>query len=168
MAGNSIENSSIDESVFIAEGARVIGGVSIGKHSSVWYNAVIRADVNKITIGEETNIQDCCVLHVDEAYPIIIGNGVVVGHGAVLHGCTVCDHTLIGMGATVLNGAKIGTGCLIGSGALVTGNMAVPDGKLVLGCPGKVVRDVTEEEKEDIIRSAAEYAAFAKENVGGI
>lgn len=147
----------IHKSAYIAEGAIVLGDVEAGAESSVWFHATVRADRGKITIGEGSNIQDNAVVHVDEGFPVKIGRRVTVGHGAVIHGCTIGDNTLIGMGAIILNGARIGENCIIGAGALVTQNMLVPDGSLVIGCPGKVMRSVTEEEMESNRHNAAEY-----------
>ena len=124
--------------------------MTIGKDSSVWYNAVIRADTDRIMIGEATNIQDNCVLHVDAGHPLTVGNGVTVGHSAILHGCTIGDNTLIGMGSIILNDAVIGKDCIIGAGTLVTQKKNIPDGSLVYGNPAKVVRALTEEEMEQI------------------
>ncbi len=146
----------------IARGAILVGNVTLGEQSSVWYNAVVRADNEPITIGARSNIQDCCVLHVDEENPIQIGDGVTVGHGAILHGCTIGDNSLIGMGAVVLNGARIGKNCIIGAAALVTQGMEVPDSSMVLGVPAKVRRPLTEEEIEGNRRAAAEYVDHLK------
>lgn len=146
----------------IARGAILVGNVTLGEQSSVWYNAVVRADNEPITIGARSNIQDCCVLHVDEENPIQIGDGVTVGHGAILHGCTIGDNSLIGMGAVVLNGAQIGKNCIIGAAALVTQGMEVPDNSMVLGVPAKVRRPLTEEEIEGNRRAAAEYVDHLK------
>lgn len=128
------------KTVFIASSASVMGQVSLGEQASVWYGAVIRADVEKIIIGHRTNIQDTAVLHADEGSPTIIGDDVTVGHGAIVHGATVGDGSLIGMRATILNNAKIGKFCIIGAHALVTEGMEVPDFSMVLGTPGKVVK----------------------------
>ena len=130
----------IDPTAFIAPGATVVGDVNIGKEASVWYQSVVRGDMEPITIGDQTNIQDLSVLHVDEGLPCIVGNRVGVGHRAILHGCTVEDDCLIGMGAILLNGVKVGAGSVIGAGALITENTVVPPGSLVLGVPAKVVR----------------------------
>lgn len=146
----------------VARGAILVGNVTLGEQSSVWYNAVARADNEPITIGARSNIQDCCVLHVDEGNPIQIGDGVTVGHGAILHGCTIGDNSLIGMGAVVLNGARIGKNCIIGAAALVTQGMEVPDSSMVLGVPAKVRRPLTEEEIEGNRRAAAEYVDHLK------
>ena len=148
---------TIDQTVFKADGCHIVGDVTIGKHSSVWYNAVIRADTDRIIIGESTNIQDNCVLHVDAGHPLTVGNGVTVGHSAILHGCTIGDNTLIGMGSIILNDAVIGRDCIIGAGTLVTQKKTIPDGSLVYGNPAKVVRALTEEEIASNRHSAEEY-----------
>ncbi|MBR3034973.1 MAG: gamma carbonic anhydrase family protein, partial [Firmicutes bacterium] len=124
-----------EQSAFVAENAAVTGDVTLGKDSSVWFSAVIRGDGPHIEIGERSNIQDGCVLHADPGYPLMVGSRVTIGHGAILHGCTVGDGSLIGMGAIVLNGAKIGKNCIVGAGALVTGGKEFEDGMLILGSP---------------------------------
>ena len=124
------QKQQIASTARVARGAVLVGEVTLGEESSVWYNAVVRADNAPIVIGARSNIQDCCVLHVDEGHPIQIGDGVTVGHGAILHGCTIGDNSLIGMGAVVLNGAQIGKNCIIGASALVTQGMQVPDGSM--------------------------------------
>lgn len=129
-------------SVFVAEGAMVIGDVEIGEDSSVWYHTVIRGDIHRIRIGERTNVQDNSTLHVTRRDPLTVGNEVTIGHGAVVHGCTVEDLCLIGIGAVVLDGAVIGRGSVIGAGAVVPPGTAVPPHSLVLGVPGKVVKDL--------------------------
>lgn len=150
--------------VHIADNATVCGDVEIGRDSSVWYGAVIRGDDDKITIGERSNIQDNCVLHCDEGYPLSIGDGVTVGHGAILHGCSIGDGTLIGMGSVVLNGAKIGKNCLVGAGALVTGKTDAPDGSMLIGSPAKVKRELTDDEIKENVHSADFYVKCAKEH----
>ena len=147
-----------DENVLICDGAKVSGDVTLGKGVSVWYNAVLRGDDGAITVGEGTNIQDCAVLH-EETH---VGAGCTVGHGAIVHGCTVGDNVLIGMGAVVLNGAKIGDNCIVGAGAVVTGKMDAPAGSMILGSPAKVVRPLTEEEIESNRRSAQGYLELAE------
>ena len=137
---------NIDDSVFIAEGARVVGDVTVGKDSSIWFNAVLRGDEDRIAVGEGSNIQDNCVIHCGQGYSTIVGNGVTVGHLALLHGCTIGDNSLIGMHATVMNGAVIGCNCVIGAGALVTGGTIIPDNCLALGSPARVIRKVTDED----------------------
>ena len=130
----------VPSSSFIAPGAALVGRVKLGEKVSVWFNAVLRGDNDDILIGEGSNIQDGCVLHVDEGFPIDVGKNCTIGHKVMLHGCTIGEGSLIGMNAVVLNGARIGRGCLIGANALVTEGMEVPDGHLVLGSPAKVVK----------------------------
>lgn len=154
------EKKQYDESVLLAEGARVSGDVTLGREVNIWYNAVLRGDDGAIVVGDETNIQDCAVLHEETT----VGRGCTIGHGAIVHGCTVGDNTLIGMGAIVLNGAKIGSDCIVGAGALVTGKMDAPDGSMILGSPAKVVRPLKPEEiegnraaMEEYLEAAAQY-----------
>lgn len=153
---------NIAKSVFVAGGAKVVGNVTIGEDSSVWYNAVIRADSATIEIGENTNVQDNVVLHASHGHDMRIGDYVTIGHGAIIHGCTLKDNVLVGMGAIVLDGAVIEENCIIGAGALVTQNKVMPAGSLVLGNPAKVVRNITEEEKNSIQKNALEYTEEAK------
>ena len=131
---------------YVADEAVVKGKVAIGEESGIWYHATIRADSDQITIGSSTNVQDNAVIHTSRNYPVSIGKGVTIGHGAIVHGCTVGNNTLIGMGAIILNGAVIGNNCIIGAGALVTQNMEIPDGSLAFGNPAKIKRKLTEEE----------------------
>ncbi|WP_312642280.1 gamma carbonic anhydrase family protein [Hydrogenoanaerobacterium sp.] len=152
-----MKKPTIDESSLILQGAVVTGDVTIGRGCSVWYNAVLRGDIAPIVVGEGSNVQDCSVLHVDHSNPIIVGKGVTIGHGAILHGCEIGDNSLIGMGAIVLNGVKIGKDCMVGAGALVTQGTQVPDGSLILGNPAKVKRPLTQEEIEHNKTNAAEY-----------
>ena len=147
-----------DDDVLIAEGAAVVGDVTLGKGVSVWYNAVIRGDQGAISIGENTNVQECAVIHERAT----IGRDCTIGHGAIVHGCTVGDNTLIGMGAIVVTGARIGRDCIIGAGALVTGKMEIPDGSMVLGNPARVVRPLTEAEIRTIRDSMEEYMEMAQ------
>ncbi len=149
------------KNVFIAPGARVIGQVSLGDRSSIWFGAVVRGDVEKIEIGTETNIQDLAVIHCDPGIPVKIGDRVTVGHGAIIHGATVGSETLIGIRATVLNNAKIGTNCVIGAHALVTEGMEIPDNSLVMGTPAKVVRKLDEKAAEKIKLNASHYVKLA-------
>lgn len=144
--------------VLICDGARVSGDVTLGKGVSVWYNAVLRGDDGAVTVGENTNIQDCAVLH-EETH---VGAGCTVGHGAIVHGCTVGDNVLIGMGAILLNGARIGNNCIVGAGALVTGKLDAPAGSMILGSPAKVVRSLTEEEIAGNRASAEGYLETAE------
>ena len=147
----------IDESVFGAESADIIGDVKIGKNSSIWYNTVLRGDEHAIRIGENTNIQDGTVIHVGWDVDTVIGDNVTVGHNALVHGCKIGNNSLVGMGAIVLNGAEIGEYCMIAAGALVTQNKKFPDGVLIMGSPAKVVRELTDEEKQSLIKSADDY-----------
>lgn len=154
----------IHQTVFVAEGAQIIGDVEIGRDSSVWFNAVIRGDVHYIRIGERTNIQDNCTLHVThQEYPLVIGSNVTVGHGAILHGATVGDCCLIGMGARVLDNSKIGSHALIAAGALVLENFQVPDGTLVAGVPAKVRRELTKEERLQLEQAAENYVNYVQQ-----
>ena len=153
----------IHPSVFIAEGAQIIGDVEIGAGSSVWYNAVIRGDVNFIRIGERTNIQDNCVLHVThDTYPLIIGSDVTVGHAAILHAATIKDRCLIGMGAKVLDDATVGPYALVAAGSLVLEHFEVPEGALVAGVPARIKRMLSDEERSQIVQSAANYVGYVK------
>ena len=154
----------IDKTAFIAETVDVIGKVTIGKNSNIWYNSVLRADSNTITIGENTSIQDGSVVHVAEEFPTIIGNNVTVGHKALIHGCTIGDNTLIGMGSIVLDGAEIGEYTLIGAGSLVAPGKKIPSGVLAMGSPAKVIRELTDSEKESIRKSALDYIESAKKH----
>lgn len=142
---------------WIAPNAMVIGRVVMGRNASIWFNVVARGDNDPITIGENTNIQDGTVLHTDVGVPLTIGNGVTVGHMAMLHGCTIGDNSLIGIGATVLNGAKIGKNCLIGAHALVTEGKEIPDNSMVVGAPGKVIRTLGTDMEEMLKASADHY-----------
>ena len=153
----------IDKSVFIADGAKVIGGVEIGKKSSVWFNAVIRADSDKVTIGENSNIQDNAVIHTSAGFRVQIGHNVTIGHGAIVHGCTIKDNVIVGMGAIVLNGAVIEENCIIGAGSLITQGKIVPAGSLIFGNPAKVVRQLSKEEIKSISDNAASYVKKANE-----
>src|SRR6266487_5535212 len=151
----------IGKGVFIAKGAVVLGDVALGDHSSVWFNAVLRGDINRIVVGHHTNIQDNAVLHLADEYPCVVGNYVTVGHCAIVHACTVGDEVLIGMGATILDGVVIGDRSLIGANALVTQKTEIPAGSLVLGSPAKVVRALTAEERQQLKVSAEKYAGNA-------
>ena len=154
--------SNLAEAVYVAEGAKILGDVTIGENSSVWYNAVIRGDSNSIVIGKNTNVQDNAVLHTSHSHRLKIGDNVTIGHGAIVHGCTIGNNVLIGMGAIVLDGAVVEDNCIIGAGALVTQSKVMPEGSLVLGNPAKVVRGIEEEEKVSIIKNAREYVKEAK------
>jgi carbonic anhydrase/acetyltransferase-like protein (isoleucine patch superfamily) len=153
----------IHPTVFVAEGAQIVGDVEIGKDSSVWFNTVIRGDVHYIRIGERSNVQDNSVLHVThEKYPLVIGSDVTIGHGAIVHAATLRDCCLIGMGATILDGATIGSYSLVAAGALVMEHFEVPEGALVAGVPASVKRMLTPEEREQISQSARNYVEYVK------
>jgi len=148
-------------SAYIDPSAQVIGDVMVGEASSIWPNTTVRGDVNYIRIGNETNVQDNCCLHVQrDEYPLILGNRVTVGHSVTLHGCTIDDECLIGIGAIVLNGARIGTGSIIAAGALVPERMQVPPGSVVMGVPGKLRRSATGEDRARIQRHAENYVSY--------
>ena len=142
---------------WIATNAIIIGDIVIKNDASIWFNVVLRGDIEKIEVGEGSNIQDGSVLHTDPGYPLTIGKGVTVGHMVMLHGCTIGDDTLIGIGSTILNNSKVGKNCIIGANTLVTENKIIPDNSLVLGSPGKVIRQVTQEEIDHIKENAKEY-----------
>ena len=148
---------SIEGTCFIADSATLIGSVVLGDYVNVWFNAVLRADTDLLTVGENSNIQDGSVLHMDKGFPLTIGKNVTIGHKVMLHGCTIGDSSLVGMNAVVLNGAKIGKNCLIGANALVPEGREIPDSSVVLGSPGKIVREVTSSEIESFQSSAKAY-----------
>ena len=147
----------IDASAYVADSATLIGKVTVEANASVWFGVTIRGDNERITIGENTNVQEGTVLHTDMGFPMVLGKNVSIGHQAMLHGCTVGDGSLVGIGAVVLNGAKIGKGCLVGAGALVTEGKEFPDHALILGTPAKVVRTLTEEDLLRLQGNAANY-----------
>src|SRR5262249_46947966 len=151
----------LGKNVYIASGAVVVGDVTLGDFSSVWYNAVLRGDINRIVVGHHTNIQDGAVLHVADNSSCHVGHNVTVGHSAIVHACTIGDECLIGMGAVILDGAVVGRHCLIGAKALVTQGAQIPDGSLVLGVPAKVVRALRADEVHQLQVSAEEYAQNA-------
>ena len=160
---------AVDPTAWIAPTAAVIGDVTIGAGSNVWYHCVLRGDTNFIRIGAGTNIQDGTIIHVNRAAEAtIIGDHVTVGHAAIIHACTIGDESLIGIGAIVLNGAKIGKNCLVGAGALVTEGKEFPDGSMILGSPAKVVRQLTPEQIEGLARSALGYVENAKRFRAGL
>ena len=158
------KNVKISEDARIAKQSVVIGDVTIGRDSCVLHYAVIRGDDAPVVIGEESNIQENCTIHVNHNMPVHIGNNVTVGHNALVHGCTIGNNSLVGMGAIVLNGAEIGEFCMIGAGALVTQNKKFPDGTLIIGSPAKAVRELTEEEKQSLIKSANDYYETAQKH----
>lgn len=147
----------IDDAAWIAPNATVIGRVRLAAEVSIWYSAVLRGDLEAISVGARTNIQDGCVLHADPGFPLTVGTGVSVGHNAILHGCTIGDDVLVGMGATVLNGAVIGAGSLIAANALIPEGAQIPPGTLVAGVPGKVRRELSEAEQDGIRLNGAVY-----------
>ena len=148
---------TVDDNFWIAPNASVIGDVNLERDASIWFNAILRADNEPITIGEGSNVQDGAIIHTDPGYACNIGKKVTVGHMAMLHGCSIGDGSLIGIGSVVLNGAKIGKNCIIGSKALVTEGMEVPDGSMVLGIPGKIKKTLTEEEQSFVPLGAEHY-----------
>jgi carbonic anhydrase/acetyltransferase-like protein (isoleucine patch superfamily) len=155
--GIAVETS--DDDFWIAPSAVVIGKVKLETNASVWWNAVLRGDNELITIGVNSNVQDGCVLHTDPGYPLTIGRDVTVGHMVMLHGCTIGDGSLIGIGSVILNGASIGRNCLIGAKALIPEGRVIPDNSVVMGAPGKVVREVSAQQSEGMAAGAAKYVA---------
>lgn len=155
-------DDQVHPSAFIAEGAVVLGDVTIGEQSSVWFNTVLRGDVAAIRIGARTNIQDAAVLHADEGMPCVLGDDVTVGHGAIVHGCTIEENVMIGMGSVVMNGATVGRDSIIGVGAVVTEGTQIPPRSLVLGLPAKVVREINETDLQRIAHAAEHYVANAQ------
>jgi len=159
----------IDESVFLASGSKIIGDLEIGRNSSVWYNTVIRGDVNYVKIGERTNIQDNSMLHVtNQKFPLIIGDKVTIGHSVSLHGCVIKNLTLIGIGSTVLDGAIVEEFSMVAAGSVVKPGFIVPSGKLVAGVPAKVIRDLSKEELEEFEISANRYFSYVEKTVESI
>jgi carbonic anhydrase/acetyltransferase-like protein (isoleucine patch superfamily) len=147
---------------WIADSADVAGRVTLEEGVSIWFNAVLRGDSEHLHIGRHTNIQDGSVCHADAGFPLVLGEGVTVGHKVMLHGCTVGDHSLIGIGAVVLNGARIGRNCLVGAGALVTEGKEFPDGSMIIGSPARVLRQLTPEQIEGLKAGARHYTANAR------
>ena len=145
------------KNVFIAQGAIVIGNVALGDEVSVWYNAVLRGDSDAITIGNRTNIQDGVIIHVDSGTPVTVGEDNVVGHRAILHGCSIGNNNLIGIGSMIMNNVKIGNCCIIGANTLITKNTVIPDYSMVIGSPGKIVKQLPEGVKDMILLSVHEY-----------
>ncbi len=154
---------SVHETVFLADGVKIVGDVSIGKDSSIWYNSVIRGDVHYVKIGEMTNVQDLCMLHVTNGkYPLNIGNRVTIGHSVKLHGCTIEDLALLGIGSIILDGAIVESNSIVAAGAVVKPNFVVPSGKLVAGVPAKIVRDLTQVEIDDLKTSSERYKKYTE------
>lgn len=158
----------IDQSAFIAPTAAVIGKVKMAAGSSLWHCAVIRGDTTQITIGENSNIQDCSACHADPGFPLTVGARVSVGHNVVLHGCTIEDDVLVGMSSTVMNGAVVGSGSIIGAGALVTQGTQIPPNSMVLGAPAKVVRETTEDERKGIDRNWRAYTGRLEQHSSAV
>jgi len=147
----------IDASSFVADSATLVGKVTIQANTSVWFGATLRGDNERITIGENSNVQEGAVMHTDMGYPLTVGKNVTIGHQAMLHGCAIGDGALIGIQAVILNGAKIGAGCLVGAGALVTEGKEFPDNSLIIGSPAKAVRTLTAEDTARLLASADSY-----------
>ena len=154
---DDVTPTTAGDACWVADNATVVGNVEIASNASVWFNTVIRGDNERIRIGPGSNVQDGCVLHTDPGYPMDIGENVTVGHMVMLHGCTIGDGSLIGIGAIVLNGAKIGAGSLVGAGALITEGKEIPPGSVVLGAPGKIVREATDADRAIIARATENY-----------
>ncbi|MDO4535908.1 MAG: gamma carbonic anhydrase family protein [Clostridium perfringens] len=155
----------ISSKAYIAENATIIGNVNIKENASIWFGSVLRGDVGSITIGKRSNVQDNSVIHVDKDLNVIIGDDVTIGHSTIIHGCYIGNNSLIGMGSVILNGAKIGNNTLIGAKTLITQNKSIPDGVLVLGNPGKVIRKLTEDEILSLKKSAENYVTESKEYI---
>lgn len=158
---------NIDPGAWIADTAAIYGNVTIEKEASVWFQCVIRSEHAQVIIKEKSNIQDRCVIHTDTHFDTVIGRGCTVGHGAILHGCTIGENSLIGMGAIVLNGARIGKNSIVGAGSLVTGGRQFEDGMLIMGSPAKAIRPLTKEEIESNRDNAAEYVELSGEYAKG-
>lgn len=156
----------VSQAIFVAPNATLLGDISLGEETSIWYGAVVRADKDRIEVGPRSNIQDNCVIHTSSVHPVRIGRNVSVGHGAILHGCTIEDDVLVGMGAIILNGAVIGEGSIVGAGALVSEGKQIPPHSLVLGVPGRVVREVTDEECSGTVHNSNEYVKLARRYAG--
>ena len=165
MDQKELKEYRIHESVFRAEGSRILRKVSIGEKSSVWFNAVVRGDEGAIRIGKRTNVQDSVIIHSGDNHTVEIGDDVTIGHGAIVHGCTIGNCTLIGMGSVIMTGAVIGEHCIVGAGSLVVGGTVVPDRSLIMGRPAKVVRQIREEEIGVIQENADKYVELAAEYI---
>jgi carbonic anhydrase/acetyltransferase-like protein (isoleucine patch superfamily) len=155
---------AVHATAWVAHTASVTGSVTLGPRTSVWYGASVRGDLETIEIGPDSNVQDCSALHADEGFPLRLGESVSVGHGAVLHGCEIGDRVLVGMSSTVMNGAVIGSDSIVAAGALVTEGTRIPPASLVLGSPAKVIRTITQVERERIVDNATEYVRLAYEH----
>lgn len=154
---------NIKDSIVICPGAQVFGNVELGENVSIWHGAVIRGDTDSITIGDNSNVQDNCVVHCTEGFPVVVGKNVSVGHGAVIHGCKLDDNVLIGMNATVLNGAHIGKNSIVGAGAVVSEGKEFPEGSLILGVPAKAVKEISDEQIKLIQNNADNYVKLSKQ-----
>ncbi len=152
----------VHSTAFVAEGAWIIGEVTVDEQSSIWFNAVLRGDINLIRVGKRSNIQDGCLLHVTSALPVVVGDDVTVGHKATLHGCLIGNAVLVGMDAVVLDNVRVEPFSIVAAGSLVKENFVVPEGTLVAGVPARIVRDLREEEKEFLLQSAKNYIAYAQ------
>jgi carbonic anhydrase/acetyltransferase-like protein (isoleucine patch superfamily) len=152
----------IDSTALICDGAHILGDVVIGTQSSIWYNAVIRSDDEPVRIGSRTSVQDNATIHVSPGFGATVGDDVTIGHGAIVHGCTIEDRVIVGMGAIVMNGAHVGHDSIIGAGAVVTQGTEVPAGSIVIGSPGRVLREASEKDRELIRTNAAHYVDLAK------
>ena len=157
-----IATPNIANSAFVAKGAKVIGSVTLKSHSSVWYNCVLRADINKIIIGERSNIQDNSTIHLENDQGVKVGNDVTVGHNVILHGCSIKDGALIGMGAIIMNGVKVGKGSVIGAGSVIMEQMIIPDYSVVVGIPGKIIKTRTEKAYKENVKWAKKYVQLSK------
>jgi carbonic anhydrase/acetyltransferase-like protein (isoleucine patch superfamily) len=153
---------------WIAPTAVLVGDIVVGPEVGIWFGVVARGDIETITIGARSNVQENCVLHTDTGYPLVIGENCTIGHSAIVHGCTIGDNTLVGMGATVLNGARIGKNCLIGANALITEGKDIPDNSMVVGAPGKVIRQIDAEGVRNLAASAERYVRNARRFAAGM
>ena len=158
----NLKPSYLGDSHWIADSADVIGNVQIGLEVSIWWRAVVRGDNEPIVIGDRTNVQDGCVLHTDPGFPIFIGNNVTIGHMCMLHGCEIDNGSLIGIGSTILNGSKIGRNCLIGAHSLITEGKVIPDNSLVMGSPGKIIKELNLDQVKELAKNADGYVERAK------
>ena len=158
-----MKQPKISQNAFVAKNATVIGDVTVEDDANIWFGAAIRGDMDSIDIGRGSNVQDNAVVHVDSGFPVTIGENVTVGHGAIIHGCTVGNNVLVGMGAIILNGAKIGDNCIIGAGATVTQNKEIPSNSMLVGCPAKVIREVDAKGAESNRQNALRYIEEGKE-----
>ncbi len=162
------EGPDIDDGAWVAPSATVVGAVRLHEGANVWYGAVLRGDEDEIVIGVRSNVQDNCVMHTDPGHPVVVGADVTIGHGAIVHGATVEDGVLVGMGSTLLNGAVVGAGSIVAAGALVSEGVVIPPNSLVVGVPGKVRRETTEDERAHIAASAPGYVARADRHRGAV